>query len=91
MKFDILDSMLKLSLLLLYSLFTSIECQQLQWYLITDGADINAPMARRDAALGYDSQFLILYGGRDQAGMPAQDSYAFNLLIGSMSIIWEYI
>ncbi|CAF1432008.1 unnamed protein product [Rotaria sp. Silwood1] len=63
----------------------SINSQQLQWILLSDGSSGDTPMPRRDAALGYDSVFLILYGGRDQSGMPRQDSYAFNLLQG----LWE--
>ena len=41
-------------------------------------------MPRRDAALGFDSTFLILFGGRDQSGMPLQDTYAFNTLQGKV-------
>ncbi|CAF4668930.1 unnamed protein product, partial [Rotaria socialis] len=58
----------------------SINCQQLQWILLSDGSSGDTPMPRRDAALGFDSTFLILYGGRDQSGMPLQDTYAFNVL-----------
>lgn len=76
--------MLKLSIYLHLFLISilSINCQQLQWILLSDGSAGDAPMARRDAALGFDSSFLILYGGRDQSGMPRQDSYAFNILQG---------
>ncbi|CAF3328091.1 unnamed protein product [Rotaria socialis] len=63
----------------------SINCQQLQWILLSDGSSGDTPMPRRDAALGFDSTFLILYGGRDQSGMPLQDTYAFNVLQG----LWE--
>jgi hypothetical protein len=61
---------------------SSINSQQLQWILLSDGSAGDAPMARRDAAMGFDSTFLILYGGRDQSGMPRQDTYAFNILQG---------
>jgi len=63
-------------------LFSSIYAQQMQWILLSDGSVGDAPMPRRDAALGFDSTFLILYGGRDQSGMPHQDTYAFNILQG---------
>ncbi|CAF1202107.1 unnamed protein product [Rotaria sordida] len=63
----------------------SINSQQLQWILLSDGSSPDTPMPRRDAALGFDSSFLILYGGRDQSGMPRQDTYAFNILQG----MWE--
>jgi hypothetical protein len=67
---------------------SSIHGQQFQWVLLADGNGMDGPMPRRDAALGFDSSFLVLFGGRDQAGMPMQDSYAFNVLIGrSMSVL----
>lgn len=53
----------------------------MQWVLLSDGSDMEGPMARRDAAMGFDSTFLVIYGGRDQSGMPLQDSYGFNVLI----------
>lgn len=59
-----------------------INAQQFQWVLLSDGTSMDTPIARRDAALGFDLTFLILYGGRTQAGMPLQDTYAFNLLTG---------
>jgi hypothetical protein len=43
---------------------------------------MDTPMARRDAALGFDQTFLILFGGRTQTGMPLQDCYSFNILTG---------
>ena len=61
---------------------SSIHGQQFQWVLLSDGTGMDGPMPRRDAALGFDSSFLVLFGGRDQSGMPMQDSYAFNVLIG---------
>lgn len=61
----------------------SINSQQLQWILLSDGSSGDTPMPRRDAALGYDSVYIILYGGRDQSGMPRQDTYAFNTLQGT--------
>jgi hypothetical protein len=60
--------------------------QQLQWILLTDGTSVDTPIARRDAALGFDQTFLILFGGRTQTGMPLQDCYAFNLLTGISSL-----
>ncbi|CAF2845073.1 unnamed protein product [Rotaria sp. Silwood2] len=79
--------MTKLTIFLYCFLLTilSINSQQLQWILLSDGSSGDTPMPRRDAALGFDSTFLILYGGRDQSGMPRQDSYAFNILQG----YWE--
>lgn len=62
--------------------FLSISSQQLQWILLSDGSSGDTPMPRRDAAFGFDNTFLILYGGRDQSGMPLQDTYAFNVLQG---------
>ncbi|CAF4896812.1 unnamed protein product [Rotaria sp. Silwood1] len=56
--------------------------QQLQWILLSDGSSTDTPEARRDAALGFDQAFLILYGGRTQTGTPQQDTYSFNLLTG---------
>lgn len=67
-------------------LFASIHCQQLQWIALSDGSGMDSPMPRRDAALGFDSTFLILFGGRDQSGMPMQDTYAFNTLQGKVPI-----
>ncbi|UJR13698.1 hypothetical protein I4U23_000709 [Adineta vaga] len=64
----------------------SIHSQQFQWTLLSDGQiGGDVPTPRRDAALGFDSSFLILYGGRDQSGMPNQDTFAFNILQG----YWE--
>lgn len=74
--------MSKLSFLVVFLLLSLANCQQLQWYLVSDGSGFDSPPARRDAALGFDMSFLILYGGRDGAGMPLQDSYAFNTIIG---------
>lgn len=79
--------MLKLLITLLY--ISTIQCQQMQWILLSDGSGMDSPMPRRDAALGFDSQYLILYGGRDQAGMPLQDSYAFNVAIGKRTRMKE--
>lgn len=59
-----------------------IDCQQLQWILLKSENSGDSPPARRDAALGFDSTFLVLYGGRDQSGMPRDDSYAFNIMQG---------
>ncbi|UJR33542.1 hypothetical protein I4U23_020984 [Adineta vaga] len=61
---------------------TTVRTQQFQWFLLTDGTSMDTPVARRDAALGFDQTFLILYGGRTQTGVPLQDCYAFNLLTG---------
>ena len=79
--------MSKLSIYLhLFLIFvSSVNSQQMQWVLLSDGSAGDAPMPRRDAALGFDSSFLILFGGRDQSGMPRQDTYAFNILQG----LWE--
>ena len=69
----------------------SIHSQQLQWILLSDGQiGGNVPSPRRDAALGFDSSFLILYGGRDQSGMPTQDTFTFNILQGRFQLI-EFI
>ncbi len=70
---------------------SSINSQQLQWILLSDGSGGDAPMPRSDAALGFDSSFLILFGGRDQSGMPRQDTYAFNILQGKSSHIKSLI
>lgn len=59
-----------------------IDCQQLQWILLKAEGSGDSPMARRDAALGFDSTFLVLYGGRGQSGMPLDDAYSFNILQG---------
>jgi hypothetical protein len=56
--------------------------QQFQWILLSDGSSMDTPMARRDAAMGFDQTFLILFGGRTQTGMPLQDCYSFNILTG---------
>ncbi|CAF0900929.1 unnamed protein product [Rotaria sordida] len=56
--------------------------QPLQWILLSDGASTDTPEVRRDAALGFDNGFLILYGGRGQTGIPIQDCYSFNLVTG---------
>ncbi len=69
---------------------SSINSQQLQWILLSDGSSGDSPIPRRDAALGFDTSFLILYGGRDQSGMPRQDSYAFNILQGISNLIISY-
>ena len=84
--------MTKLPLVLhLFLLFiSSINSQQLQWTLLSDGSSGDAPMARRDAALGFDSTYLILYGGRDQSGMPRQDSWGFNINFGILNLIISY-
>jgi hypothetical protein len=63
-------------------LILTTYAQQFQWILLTDGTSMDTPMARRDAALGFDQTFLILFGGRTQTGMPLQDCYAFNILTG---------
>ena len=62
---------------------STIYTQQLQWILLSDGASMDTPTARRDAALGFDQTYLILYGGRAKIGMPLQDSHVFNLLTGN--------
>ena len=67
-------------------LLTIVHAQQFQWILLTDGTSMDTPEARRDAALGFDQTFLILYGGRTQTGTPTQDSYAFNLQTGTSSL-----
>lgn len=59
-----------------------IHCQQLQWILLKAENSGDSPPPRRDAALGFDTTFLVLYGGRDQSGMPRDDAYAFNILQG---------
>ena len=79
--------MSNLSIYLLLFLVLSIDAQQLQWILLSDGSAGDAPMPRRDAAMGFDSSFLIVYGGRDQSGMPRQDTYAFNILQGWFDLI----
>jgi hypothetical protein len=56
--------------------------QQLQWLLLSDGSSMDTPIARRDAALGFDQTFLILFGGRTHTGTPLQDCYSFNILTG---------
>jgi hypothetical protein len=61
---------------------STTNAQQLQWILLTDGSSMDTPMARRDAALGFDQTFLILFGGRTHTGMPLQDCYSFNILTG---------
>ncbi len=68
---------------LIFLLFVSTtHAQQFQWILLTDGSSMDTPIARRDAALGFDQTFLILFGGRTQTGMPLQDCYAFNTFTG---------
>jgi len=67
-----------------------INSQQLQWILLSDGSGPDSPPPRWDAALGFDSSFLILYGGRDQSGMPRQDTYAFNILQGIYQIEFKH-
>jgi hypothetical protein len=80
-------SKLSIFFLLLLISISSLNCQQLQWILLSDGSSGDTPMPRRDAALGFDpSQFLILFGGRDQSGMPRQDGYAFNILQGILNM-----
>jgi hypothetical protein len=81
--------MTKLSILFYFLLLSisSINSQQLQWTLLSDGSSGDTPMARRDAALGYDSIYLIVYGGRDQSGMPRQDAWGFNILLGILNLI----
>ncbi|CAF1647177.1 unnamed protein product [Adineta ricciae] len=60
----------------------------MQWILLSDGqVGGNVPSPRRDAALGFDSSFLILYGGRDQSGMPAQEIFTFNILQGYWDLL----
>lgn len=61
---------------------STINAQPLQWILLSDGTSTDTPEPRRDAALGFDQAFLILYGGRTQTGLPLQDSHSFNLLTG---------
>lgn len=43
---------------------------------------MDTPEPRRDAALGFDQSFLILYGGRGNDGEPMDDSRSFNVLTG---------
>jgi len=77
---------MSLNLLIYLSIFlifvSTTYTQQFQWILLSDGTSADTPTARRDAALGFDQTFLILYGGRNQPGMPLQDCYAFNTLTG---------
>jgi hypothetical protein len=75
----------KILIYLLISLLfiATINTQQLQWILLTDGSSMDTPTERRDAALGYDQRFLILFGGRGQNGNPLQDSHSFNILTGT--------
>ncbi|CAF3914644.1 unnamed protein product [Rotaria magnacalcarata] len=61
---------------------STTNTQQLEWILLSDGTSTDTPQARRDAALGFDQTFLLLYGGRTQTGIPLQDSYSFNILSG---------
>ena len=61
---------------------SSIYTQQLEWVLLTDGSSMDTPDPRRDAALGFDQSFLILYGGRGNDGEPMDDSRSFNVLTG---------
>lgn len=61
---------------------SSIYAQQLEWVLLSDGSSMDTPEPRRDAALGFDQSFLILYGGRGQDGEPKDDSRSFNILTG---------
>ena len=63
-------------------LSSTIHAQQLQWVLLSEGTSMDTPLARRDAALGFDGNFLLLYGGRGQNGKPLQDTYSFNILTG---------
>ncbi|CAF1010142.1 unnamed protein product [Adineta steineri] len=76
---------LTLFLHLFFLSFVLINCQQLQWTLLSEVPSGDGPTPRRNAAMGFDSSFLILYGGRDQSGMPTQDTFAFNILQG----YWE--
>ncbi|CAF4029065.1 unnamed protein product [Rotaria magnacalcarata] len=62
---------------------STTNTQQLEWILLSDGTSTDTPQARRDAALGFDQTFLLLYGGRTQTGIPLQDSYSFNILSGN--------
>ncbi len=72
--------------LLIFLIFVSTTyAQQLQWILLSDGSSMDTPIARRDAAMGFDQTFLILFGGRTQNGMPLQDCYSFNILTGIRS------
>lgn len=68
--------------LVLLLLSSTIHSQQLQWILLSEGTSMDTPLARRDAALGFDGNFLLLFGGRGQTGMPLQDTYSFNILTG---------
>lgn len=74
------------NILIYFSIFlifaSTTYAQQFQWILLSDGSSMDTPIARRDAALGFDQTFLILYGGRTHTGMPLQDTYAFNILTG---------
>ena len=70
--------------LLYLTLISTIRAQQLQWMLLSDGTSMDTPQPRRDAALGFDNTFLILFGGRPQTGVPLQDTHSFNLLTGML-------
>ncbi|CAF0779763.1 unnamed protein product [Didymodactylos carnosus] len=67
--------------------YITSQGQGLQWILLTDGTSGDTPAARRDAAMGYDSTFLIVFGGRGLTGLPLQDTSAFNLIQGG----WEQL
>ncbi|CAF1484802.1 unnamed protein product, partial [Adineta steineri] len=72
-----------LAYLFIFLIFISTTyTQQFQWILLSDGSSMDTPDPRRDAALGFDQTFLILYGGRTETGMPLQDCYSFNVLTG---------
>ena len=64
----------------------AVQSQQLQWILLSEGTSMDTPSPRRDAALGYDQTFLLLFGGRGQNGVPLQDTYSFNLMNGKSQI-----
>lgn len=70
--------------LLALILSITVQSQQLQWVLLSEGTSMDTPSPRRDAALGFDQTFLLLFGGRGQNGMPLQDTYSFNLLTGKI-------
>ena len=69
-------------IVLICTLGVLVDGQQLQWVLLSEGTSIDTPTPRSDAALGFDQNYLILYGGRGQNGKPLQDSYSFNTQTG---------
>lgn len=72
-----------IDLIIFFVSLSAIYTQQLEWVLLTDGSSMDTPEPRRDAALGFDQSFLILYGGRGNDGEPMDDSRSFNILTGT--------